>query len=105
MAHKFTFRTYLYRGPTEREYEVEVTYSVTTGSPPVLYGDYPHPGDDGEVEILSVKHNGRLFDTTADEDDILHTQACDRADEDLACEAADADEYRADMRRDERWAA
>mgnify|MGYP000028189555 CR=1 FL=1 len=102
-AHTFTFTDWLYRGRNEREYEVEVTYSVTPGSPAILYGDYPQPADDGEVEILSVKHNGAEFSTSSEEDNILYDHACDRADEDLAEYFAEAAEYRAEMRREDRW--
>lgn len=102
---RFTFPDTLYRGRNEREYEVEVTYTVTDRVP----ATYWQPAEGGEVEIISVTHNGAEFDTTGEEDNILYDHACDRADEDLADYYADRDEYRAEMareRRDEgRWAA
>lgn len=103
MTHKFTFDTALIRNEGRRdEYEIEVsvTYSVTEGAPARLYGDYPQPADDGEVEILSVKANGAEIDTSREEDDRLYDLACDRADSDLADWANDRDEYHADMIRD-----
>ena len=86
MTHKFTFTTYLYRGPREIEHEVEVTYSVDAR-------------EGGPVEILSVKG---VDYTSRDEDDGLYDQACDRANEDLAEWHAEQEEYRADAIRDER---
>lgn len=96
MAHTFTFTDYLYRGRMEREAEVEVTYSVTPFVPAVLYGDYPQPAEGGEVEILSVRHDGAELDTSSEEDALLHDHACDRADDDLM-------QYRIDSAED--WVA
>lgn len=76
MAPQFQFYTSVTRGRAEREFELEVTYTV---------------GADNEVELLSVTHNDHLFETTADEDDRLHTLACNRADEDMAAWADDQD--------------
>jgi hypothetical protein len=102
-THTFRFTDYLYRGRNEREYEVEVTYGFTPGTPARLYGDYPHPAEDAEVEILSVTHNGAEFDTTREEENVLFDHACDRAGEDYAEWCAEAEEYRAEARREERW--
>jgi hypothetical protein len=95
MTHKFTFTTYLYRGPREIEHEVEVTYSVS----PYRAATMEQPAEGGEVEILSVKG---VDYTSRDEDDGLYDQACDRANEDLAEWHAEQEEYRADAIRDER---
>ena len=94
-THTFKFTTYLYRGQHETEVEVDVTYSVSTGTPARLYGDYPHPAADGEVEIIHTS-----IETTRDEDDRLYDEACDRADADLREWHADMEEYHADMIRD-----
>lgn len=102
-SHTFKFQSWLYRGRNEEtEIEVEITYTVYPGSQPQLYGDYPYPGDDGEVEVISVKANGAEFATTREEDNRLYDLCCARADEDLTDWHAEAAEYRADMRRDER---
>lgn len=98
-THVFKFDTYLYRGACETEVEVEVTYSVSTGVPARLHGDFPHPAEDGEVEILAVK--GVEF-TSRDEDNRLYDEACDRADSDLAEWHAEQEEYRAEYIREER---
>lgn len=94
----FTFETYVYRGPYEREHSVEVTYSVTPGCPARLYGDYPHPAEPDEIEIVGAVADGiELYDA---EWDRLHDEACDRAAEDMAEYYAEAAEARAEMRRD-----
>lgn len=36
-------------------FEVRVSYTARAGSPAVLWGDYPHPGDDPEFEIVKVE--------------------------------------------------
>lgn len=102
MSQTFTFTTHLYRGRNEREHEVEVTYTVTPGTPARLYGDYPHPEEPSEIEVTKVVCINSDFDTTAEEDEILHDEACDRADEHLADAAADEADYRYEQLRDER---
>lgn len=96
MAQTFTFTAYITRGRMEREYELDVTYSVT----PRVPATYWQPAEGGEIEILDVRHNGALFATTREEDDQLYDAACERADDDLAELAEDWAEYRAEMRRD-----
>ena len=96
MPQTFTFAAYITRGRMEREYELDVTYSVT----PRVPATYWKPAEGGEIEILDVRHNGALFATTREEDDQLYDTACERADDDLADLAEDWAEYRADMRRD-----
>lgn len=94
----FHFITYVYRGPTEREHEVEVTYSVTPGRAACLYGDYPHPAEPDEIEIVSANADGvELYDH---EWDSIYDEACDRADQDMAEYHADAAEYLRDLRSD-----
>lgn len=96
MAQTFTFTAYITRGRMEREYELDVTYSVT----PHVPATYWQPAEGGEVEILDVRHNGALFATTREEDDQLYDAACERVDDDLADLADDWAEYRAEARRD-----
>lgn len=96
MAQTFTFTAYITRGRMEREYELDVTYSVT----PRVPATYWQPAEGGEIEILDVRHNSALFATTREEDDQLYDAACERADDDLAELAEDWAEYRAEMRRD-----
>lgn len=89
---QFTFTTYLTRGRMEREYEVEVTYSVT----PFVAATYMQPAEGGEVEILSTRvltPGPEAWPVTDYEFDWLHTEACDRADDDLADYAADHADY------------
>jgi len=96
----FTFETWIYRGPTEREYPVEVTYSVTPGRPARLYGDYPHPAEDAEFEIVSAKCAVEL---TEDDYAGFEDEIAGRVEEDLAEYHAEAAEYRAEMRREDAW--
>ena len=96
MAQSFTFTAWITRGRMEREYELDVTYSVT----PRVPATYWQPDEGGEIEILDVRHNGAPFATTREEDDQLYDAACERADGDLADLAEDWAEYRVDTRRD-----
>lgn len=96
-SHSFTFTADLERARSE--IEVDVTYTVTDH----VAATYWQPAEGGEVEITSVKRDGAEFATTREEDDRLYDLACDRADEDLAEYHAEAAEYRADMRREDRW--
>lgn len=49
---RFSFDTDIERG--DDSIELRVVYSMTAGSRPQLYGDYPHPGDPDEYEIISA---------------------------------------------------
>ena len=97
-----TFTTWVYRGRNEREHELEVTYRAAAGTPARMYGDYPHPAEPGEVEIIRVTYDGEDFDTTREEDDLIYEEAVRRAPEDCAEYLSEAAEYRAEMRREER---
>lgn len=99
---KFTFTDYLYRDPTEREYEVEVTYSVTPVVPARLWGDCPQPAEGGEVELLSITGALEWAELTEAEVDRLYDAACDRSGEDLAEWHAEAEDYRAEQRAEAR---
>lgn len=78
---KFTFTTHIERG--NREIELDVEYDVSERVEAILYGDYPQPAEGGEVELLSIKHNGSPFALSVEEDNVIYDQACDRADDDL----------------------
>lgn len=97
------FTTYVYRGRNEREHELEVTYRAAAGTPARMYGDYPHPAEPGEVEIIRVTYDGEDFDTTREEDDIIYEEAVRRAPEDWAEYLSEAAEYQAEMRREASW--
>lgn len=101
MNPTFTFYTSVERGRYEREFELEVTYTVT----PRVAATRWQPEEGGEVEILEVTHNDCLFETTSDEDDGIQDAAERRADADLAAWRDDQDCDDADYRRDERRAA
>lgn len=78
-----------------REIELVVTYSMTAPVP----ATYWQPAEGGEIEIVSVKHNGRPFRLSEEEEDALAEQAAKRAHLDWEAEdAAEADwryqEYR-----------
>jgi hypothetical protein len=86
-----------------REIQLVVTYSMT---PPVA-ATYWQPAEGGEIEIVSVKHNGQPFKLTDAEEDALVEQAIARSADDWSEEdAAEADwryqEYRDRLLMD-RW--
>ncbi len=82
------------------EIELSVIYDVSPFVPAQLYGDYPQPAEGGEIEIISVKLGGFEF-ALSDAEERALIQACEeRASDDIACEQADAAEWRAQSRRD-----
>jgi hypothetical protein len=86
-----------------REVELLVTYSMT----PVVPATYWQPAEGGEIEIVSVKHEGREVTLSSEEEDALLEQAIARSADDWADEqAAEADwryqEYR-DRHLMEKW--
>jgi len=90
-AKRFTFDTTV----GKREAEVRVTYSVT---PPVAATHW-QPAEGAEVEILSIRQNGKAVFLSQDEEDVLLEEARDRALQDWEDDkAAEADwryqEYR-----------
>lgn len=95
---RFPFTTYIERG--DDEFELRVIYDVTPGTPARLYGDYPHPAEPAEVEIISVTHNGKPFATTDEELEKIFAEAEERCGEDMAEEAEAAAEWREQSRRD-----
>lgn len=93
----FTFHIERDYGPfDQREYALEVTYSVSRYSP----ATYLQPEEGGEVEILSVTLDGEEFDLTAAEEDALQTQAEEEAARHLAEEAADYADWQYEQYRD-----
>lgn len=90
-----------------REVELVVTYSVTAGRPARLYGDYPHPAEPDEIEIVSIKHNGQSITLSDEEEEALWELAIGRAGDDLADEYASEADWRYQEYRDrqlmEKW--
>lgn len=97
---RFPFTTHIEVG--DEEIELFVIYDVTPLVPARLYGDYPQPAEGGEVELISVKHNGAEFPLTDKQEAALIRECEERAQSDVAEEEAEAAEWRAQSRRDER---
>jgi hypothetical protein len=95
---RFPFDTTIDRG--DDEIEVRVIYDVTPFVPAVLYGDCPQPAEGGEVEIISITRDGKPFQPTQSEEAVLLSECEQRAEQDIADEAAEAAEWRAQERRD-----
>lgn len=95
---RFSFDTGIERG--EDEIGIRVVYSMTGGSPPMLYGDNAHPGDPDEYEIVSVKHAGQPFNLTDPEEAKILALCAARGPEDWAEDYANEMDWRAQDRRD-----
>lgn len=95
---RFPFDTTIDR--EDEEVEVRVIYDVTPMIPARLYGDYPQPAEGGEVEIISITRDGKPFQPTQSEEATLLLECEERAQSDMAEEAAEAAEWRAQSRRD-----
>lgn len=96
-ARRFTFDTTV----GKREAEVRVTYSMTPGRPEQgpTYACGGQPAEPPEIEIVSVKQNGKEVFLSDDEMETLEQEAWNRAEDDWRDEqAAEADwryqEYR-----------
>jgi len=104
---RFPFDTTIERG--DEEIEVRVIYDITPLIPARLYGDYPQPAEGGDVEIISIRRDGKPFVLTDAEEGALLNECIERSGEDMAEEAAAAAEWRAQARRDDalmdRWEA
>ena len=91
------------------EVELVVTYSVTRGSPErgPTYACGGTPAEPDEVELVSIKHEGKEVTLPDAEEEALLELAQGRAADDLADEAADEADWRYQERRDrqlmERW--
>lgn len=98
---RFTFTTEIERG--DHEFEVRVTYSVT----PFIAATYWQPAEGGEVEIISIKRDGKPISLTDAEEDALLTMAEERVRDDMEEEAAAQADWRYQEYRDrqlmERW--
>ncbi len=104
---RFSFDTAIERG--DEEIEIRVIYDVS----PIIPAQGPtydcggQPEEGGEVEIISVTHDGKPFDLTEDEEDALVTECINRSGEDMADEAAAEADYRYEQYRDrqmmDRW--
>jgi hypothetical protein len=95
---RFSFDTCIERG--DAEIELRVVYSMIAGSPPHLYGDYPHPGDPDEFEIVSVKSEGKPFSLTDAEESLILERCQDHGPEDWAEDYATEMDWRAQDKRD-----
>ena len=94
----FSFNTTIEVG--EVEIELAVIYDVTPYVPARLYGDYPQPEEGGEVEIISVHHNGAEYPLTDEQEAALQAECEGRASSDIAEELEEAAEWRAQSRLD-----
>lgn len=95
---RFPFTHYIERG--DEEIELAVIYDVSPFVPAVLYGDYPQPAEGGEVEIISVKCDGKAFGLYPHEEAALQIDCEERAGSDIETERSDAAEWDAQSRRD-----
>lgn len=98
-ARRFQFDAQL----TAHGPDLRVTYEVT----PIIPATYYQPAEGGEVELVSVKHGGKDYPTSAEDDEYLLEQARERAAQDWADEAAAEADWRYQEYRDrqlmERW--
>lgn len=79
-----------------REVEVLVTYSCT----PFVEATHWQPAEGGEVEIVSAKVNGMPITLSEEEEEALLEQACERASQDWADDAAAEADWRYQEYRD-----
>ena len=79
-----------------REVELVVTYSVT----PIVAATYWQPAEGGEVEIQSIKHDGKPVTLTGAEEEAILAMAEARAADDLADDAADYADWQYQEHRD-----
>jgi hypothetical protein len=86
-----------------REIELAITYTVT----PFIEATYWQPAEGGECEIVSVKHEGREFPLSSEEEDALLEQAIARSRDDWADDQAAEADWRYQEYRDrllmEKW--
>jgi hypothetical protein len=95
---RFPFNTTIEVG--DDEIELAVIYDVTPFIPARLYGDYPQPAEGGEVEIISVRHNGADYVLTDAQEAALLTECEERAQSDISAEEDAAAEWCAQSLRD-----
>lgn len=98
---RFPFTHYIERG--DDEIALSVIYDVS----PFVPATYWQPAEGGEVEIISVKHNGAEFTLTYAEERALQDACEERAPSDWDEERCAAAEWREQSRRDDlmmqRW--
>ena len=107
---RFIFTTSIERD--DDEIDVRVVYKIHPGTPERRYGDYPHPEEPAEVELIKAEFVGVDVATmpaplTDAEEAALLRECEERAPDDLAAEQADAADWHYQERRDrqlmERW--
>ncbi len=91
---RFPFTTTIERG--EDEIELAVIYDVTPFIPATgpTYDCGGQPAEGGEIEIISVRSNGAKFTLTEAEEEALFAECTERSGEDMAEEAALAEDWR-----------
>ena len=96
---RFTFDADIELGG--EEVEVRVTYDVT----PFVAATYWQPAEGGEVELIAVKHDGKLITLPDAVESELLERAEARAQSDLADEAAAEADWRYQEHRDRQMMA
>lgn len=91
---RFPFTTSIEREGDE--IEINVIYNVT----PFVEATYWQPAEGGEVEIISVRKDGKHFALSDDEETALLRECEERAQGDLADEAAAAADWKYQEYRD-----
>lgn len=92
-----------------QEVELVVTYSMTPARPytPPSYSHGGLPPEDAEVELVSIKHNGKPVTLSDEEEAALLEMAIDRSSQDWEDEKAAEADWHYQERRDrllmERW--
>ena len=100
MAKRFQFTIDYMIG--REEVELVVTYSVAPGCPETgpTYSCGGTPAEPDEVEIVSIKHNGKPITLSDEEEEALWEMAIGRAGDDLADEYASEADWRYQEYRD-----
>lgn len=91
---RFPFTHYIERG--DEEIELAVIYDVSAYHEATRW----QPAEGGEVEIISVKCDGKEFGLYPHEEAALQKACEERAGSDIEEEAAEAAEWRTQSRRD-----
>lgn len=91
---RFTFDHYIER--EDEEFELAVEYSAA----PFIPATYWQPAEGGDVEIISVKHQGKTFSLTDDEDKELLEICQARVADDFADEADNYADWKYEEYRD-----
>lgn len=98
-TYRFTFDTSVERG--DEEIDVRVAYSVTSFVP----ATYWQPAEGGEVELLSIRRNGKDFDLSDSEEATILQEAEERAQRDIEDECAAEADWRYQEYRDRQMMA